>query len=116
MYISIIVSKTLDGLTWDGILTLFTSVIAIFISIRAMRQTSHQFKEGKRLDIKPYFNCKVESLDFSRYTSFEEANRDLQNLKWNQYFIFKSNTSNTVYIEDFKIKLILKQYRIRTCY
>lgn len=107
MYINIIISKALDGLTWDGILTLFTSLIAIFISVRAIKQAEYQFKESKRLDIKPYFNCKVEPLDFSSFKNFEELNNDLHNLKWNQYFISTRNTFNEGHSEDFKTKLIL---------
>lgn len=90
MDINIIVEEASNGLTLDGVLGLLTSVIAICISIWTMRQTSKQFKEDKRLAIKPYLNYEKKELIEGGQLA-ENLAKQLQNSKGFEKIIFFYN-------------------------
>lgn len=108
MDINIIVSEASNGITADGIIGLFTSLIAIVISIWTMRQTSKQFKYDKRLSIKPYLNYEKEELIKGRPLSRDLAEQ-LQNLKGYETitFLYKGIFGSWFGEDHYQFKLIL---------
>lgn len=108
MDINIIVEGTSNGLTLDGIIGLATSTIAIFISIWTMKQTSKQFKEDKRLSIKPYLNYEKKELIEGGQLASNLA-KQLQELKGYESinFLYKGIWGNYLGEEYYQFRLIL---------
>lgn len=89
-------------ITPDGLINLIIGLITFSISIWTIRVTKKQFKEEKRIGIKPYFNCEIEELDTS--SSFKESIKETQTLQWNHYITLLNGKDK---LNTYQFKLIL---------